>query len=70
MLIFGHITAVSAADLAEYKPLAEYTIRQAQNGHVKDIDQLIAQQDKLVQIGVAACNDYANKHPKEKNILE
>ena len=69
LILFGCVTVVSAADLDEYKRLAEDTIKQAQNGHVEDIDQLIAQQEKLMQIGVAACDDYAKKHPKAKRIL-
>lgn len=66
----GFLTTVSAADLTEYRRLAEDTIKQAQNGHIRDIDQLIAQQEILMQIGVAACDDYAKKHPKSKSILD
>jgi len=62
-------TATSAADLDEYKRLAQDTIQQAQTGKVQDIDKLIAQQAKLVQIGVDACNDYASKYPQSKQIL-
>ena len=69
LILLGFITTVSAADLTEYKRLAEDTIKQAQDG-VKDIDQLIAQQEKLMQIGIAACDDYAKKHPKTKSVLE
>ncbi|WP_455207954.1 hypothetical protein [Kaarinaea lacus] len=69
MFILGYVATVSAGDLTEYKLLAEDTIKQAQNGQIQNIDQLIAQQAKLVQIGVDACNDYADKNPKAKQIL-
>jgi hypothetical protein len=69
LLLLGFITSVSAADLTEYKRLAEDTIKQAQSGRIHNIDQLIAQQEKLVAIGVAACDEYADKHPKAKRIL-
>ena len=59
-----------AADLSEYKRLAQKTIEQAQNGKVVDVDTLIETQAKLVQLGVDACNDYARKHPKAKRVLE
>ena len=59
-----------AGELSEYKRLAQHTIDQAQKGNITNIDELIIQQEKLVQLGVDACNDYSNKHPKAKRILE
>lgn len=69
LLFLGQLTSVIAADLSEYKRLAEDTIKQVQNGQIDDIDLLITQQEKLVQIGVAACDDYASKNPKAKPVL-
>ena len=63
-------STVFAGDLSEYKKLAQYTIEQAQNGRIADVDDLIAKQAQLVQLGVDACNDYSKKHPKAKRILE
>lgn len=61
---------VMASDLSEYKRIAKHTIEQAQNGKISDVDALIAQQAKLVQLGVEACTQYGNKHPKARRILE
>jgi len=63
-------TAAVSGDLSEYKKIAQYTIEQAQKGHVADVDHLLEQQSKLVQLGVDACNQYIKKHPKAKRILE
>ena len=59
-----------AADMTKYQKLAQDTIEQAKQGRIRDIDQLIAVQDQLIKIGVDACNEYAEKHPKSKKILE
>ena len=69
LLLVSITYATSAADLDEYRRLAQDTIQQAQTAKVHDIDQLIAQQAKLVQIGVDACNEYASKYPQSKQIL-
>lgn len=69
LLLLGQLTSVYAADLNEYKRLAEDTIKHVQTGRVDNIDVLIAEQEKLVQIGVAACDDYASKNPKAKPVL-
>ena len=61
---------VFAGELLEYKRLAKYTIEQAQKGRVLDIDDLIAKQAQLIQLGVEACTSYGNKHPKARRILE
>ena len=63
-------STVVAGELSEYKRIAKHTIEQAQNGKISDVDALIAQQAKLVQLGVEACTNYGNKHPKAKRILE
>jgi hypothetical protein len=59
-----------AGEWSEYKRLAQDTIEQAQNGRIANIDTLIEQQAKLVQLGVEACNSYGNKHPKARRILD
>jgi len=60
----------SSGNMSEYTRIAQYTIEQAQKGQVSDVDQLLDQQAKLVQLGVDACNQYVKKHPKAKPILE
>lgn len=59
-----------AGELSEYKRLAQNTIEQAQKGTISNIDELIEQQAKLVQLGVEACNEYGKKHPKARRILD
>ena len=59
-----------AGELSEYKRLAQHTIEQAQKGAISNVDELIEQQARLVQLGVEACNAYGNKHPKAKRILD
>ena len=70
LLLAGFSLISNAADLSEYKRLAQHTIEIVQNGKVADIDKLIETQARLVQLGVDACNDYARKHPKAKRVLE
>jgi len=62
-------TNVFAADLAQYKKIAEHTIEQAKSGHINDIDALIAQQEIMIGIGIKACNEYATKNPGAKQAL-
>jgi len=69
VLLLGQLSFAYAADFIEYKHLAEDTIKQVQKGQVDDIDLLISEQEKLMRIGVAACNDYANKNPAAKPVL-
>lgn len=59
-----------SGELSEYKRIAQHTIEQAQKGKIANVDELIEQQAKLVQLGVEACNNYGNKHPKAKRILD
>lgn len=60
----------NAMDVAGYKKIANATIKQALSGSVTDIDKLIADQEKLVAMGVAGCKEYAKKAPKDAKIMK
>jgi hypothetical protein len=70
LLLLCFATATEASTLSDYKQLAEDTIRKIQSGKVNDIDQLIAQQSRLIQLGVKACEEYAQQNPQSQNILD
>jgi hypothetical protein len=63
-------TQAFAMDVAGYKLIANATIKEALSGSVKNIDKLIADQKKLVEIGVAGCKEYAQKVPKDAKIMK
>ncbi|MGD8566490.1 MAG: hypothetical protein PVJ39_00180 [Gammaproteobacteria bacterium] len=69
LLLLCFSTAATASTLSDYKRLAEDTIRKAQTGNISDIDQLIAQQSRLIQLGVKACEEYAHTNPESQKIL-
>ena len=71
VLTAGLATGAYAMDVATFKKLAKDTIRQAMSGSIKDIDKLIAQQEKLFDIGVQGCREYAAtaKNPKDVKIM-
>jgi len=58
-----------AMDVVGYKKIANATIKEALSGSVADIDKLIADQKKLVKIGVQGCRDYAKKDPKHAKLM-
>ena len=59
-----------AMDVSGYKKIAKATIKEALSGSVKDIDKLIADQKKLVKMGVEGCNEYAKKDPKYAKLMK
>lgn len=69
LLLLCFTATVEASTLSEYKQLAEDTIRKIQSGNVYDIDQLMAQQARLIQLGAEACEEYARQNPQSQNIL-
>jgi len=70
LLLFCQGTTAVAADLAQYKKMAENTIEQAASGHISDIDALIVQQEMMIKIGINACNEYASKNPSAKRTMD
>ena len=69
LLLLSFTATSHASSLSDYKRLAQDTIAKVQNSGIGDIDQLIDQQSKLVQLGVKACEEYASKHPTAKPVL-
>lgn len=59
-----------AMDVSGYKKIANATIKEVLSGSVKDIDKLIADQKKLVAIGVAGCKEYAKTDPKNAKLMK
>ena len=67
--IFGLFSYASAFDKATLMKIAKETIRQALSGEIADIDKLIADQEKLINIGVQGCREYAKKSPKDAKMM-
>ena len=69
MLTFS---AANALEKETFTAIAKETITQALSGSISDIDGLIAKQAKLVALGVAGCQKYANStsDPVHKKIME
>ncbi len=69
-LIWTGLTSMSLAmDVASYKSIAKNTIKEALSGSISDIDKLIADQEKLVALGVQGCKDYAKKDSKYEKLM-
>jgi len=66
---FGFTSIALAADFSEFKKIANETIKQAKSGDIKNIDQLIAMQSKLLSIGKAASKDYGATNPKAAKMM-
>lgn len=62
-------TQTSALDKENYLRLANATISEANGGFITNVNQLIAIQEKLVQLGVDGSNDYIKRHPEHADIL-
>ena len=69
LFLVGFVSTASAMDKAGFKEMAKDTIRQALSGSISDIDGLIAQQEKLVAIGVQGCREYAKASPKDAKLM-
>jgi len=67
----GLLSQAAAADFAEFKKLANETISTVASGKVSNasIDKLIANQEKLIKIGMAAMGEYADSHPDVAKVL-
>lgn len=59
-----------AMDISGFKKIANATIKEALSGSIADIDKLIADQEKLVAIGVEGCKEYAKKDPKYAKLMK
>lgn len=57
-----------AMDLDRYEKIARQTIEQIDSGKV-DIDQMMADQEELVKLGVAACREYAAAEPDKAKMM-
>jgi len=61
---------VYAADFSQFKDLAQTTIAEVQSGKIKDINKLIAMQEKMMVIGSKACEEFALKNPGNAKMLK
>ena len=70
VLVFGLASfQVQALDKEQYLKLANSTIKEANEGFIASINQLIAVQEKLVELGVEGSNDYIKRHPEHAKVL-
>lgn len=68
MLAVGAIQA-NAMDKDQYINIANATIKEANGGFISNVNQLIAMQEKLVQLGVEGSKDYIKRHPEHADVL-
>ena len=59
-----------AADWRHFERMATTTIDAIKNGDPKDIDELIILQERLIDLGVEACRNYARQHPEDAEMFE
>ncbi len=69
-LTFGFNSITIAADLSEFKKLADATIEQAKSGQIKNIDKLIKMQGQLLSLGKAASKNYGATNPKAAKMMK
>jgi len=69
-LSFSLASIAFAADFTEFKKIANETIKQAKSGDIKNIDQLIAMQNKLINIGKSASKSYGATNPKASKMMK
>ncbi|MBE9529130.1 MAG: hypothetical protein IME99_07820 [Proteobacteria bacterium] len=69
-LTFASLSPALAMDTATYKKVANNTIKTVLSGSVSDVDALIADQKKLIAIGVKGCQEYAKKAPKHAKLMK
>ena len=58
-----------AADLAGYSKIVSESVQTFISGKVEDVKGLIAKQDAAIEIGIAACKEYAAKKPEAAKLL-
>lgn len=58
----------SAFDVTAYEEVVKETIRSVVSGN-PNVDELITQQKKLVELGVAACREHGEKHVKDSKFM-
>ncbi len=63
------ITPAFAADLEEFKSIANKTIKTVKKGKVRDVDGLIEQQKTLIRIGIEAALEFAEKSPADAKMM-
>ncbi len=57
-------------DTGTYKKIANSTIQTVLSGSVSNVDALIADQEKLIAIGIAGCKEYAKQDPKHAKLMK
>ena len=66
-----YITNSGAAESwYRFEKMANQTINAVKKGDPKNIDQLIILQERLMEIGVAACKNYALANPEDAKLFE
>jgi len=70
VIMLAGLSQALAMDTDGYASLAKEVVRGVMSKPVADIDGLIAKQEKLLQIGVTGCLDYAKEHPADSKFLQ
>lgn len=69
VILFSVSTIAAAMDVAGFTRLAQFTVKQLNTGLVGDIDDLIAKQEQMIQLGIDGATDYAQKNPEHAKLL-
>lgn len=71
LVSLGVVVPVYAMDKEEFVDTAKYTIKKVKRGKVreKDIDKLIAHQNKLIRLGIEGALAYAETAPADRKML-
>ncbi|KPJ89314.1 MAG: hypothetical protein AMJ53_15870 [Gammaproteobacteria bacterium SG8_11] len=67
---FAFNSNLYAADWHHFEEMATRTINAVKKGHPKDVDQLIVLQERLMEIGVKACENYALANPDDAEMFQ
>ena len=59
-----------AEDWRYFETMATTTINAVKKGDLKDIDRLLVLQERLMELGIKACQNYARLHPEDAGMFE
>jgi hypothetical protein len=54
----------AAMDIATYRRLASQSVRELLGGRIEHVEDLLARQERLMQLGVQGCQEFAQAQPK------
>jgi hypothetical protein len=65
-----YIAKAHAEDWQHFEKMATQTIKAVEKGHPEDVDELIILQERLMEIGIKACKNYALANPDDAKLFQ